>query len=958
MVLLTPTLQKLTALLAASYTFPADAAIVPGHRPMIKARQADTAQPLPTCEFLAQYQLGLCTGGVAPTDSSTVVDTSLLPSQATVVYIPTVQDGVSKTLAVIKGGPITSFVTLPDPAPTKLDPTGDIVQSSISAISQDMAGALPLVSSWVQAPDPPKATAAIQTVEVVIPKVVGLINGLPGGEAGLQCPAQNAKRAAPFLRRDAASELLDKLRKLACDALGLLDGLQAGQGTQDPADPAVSGVLADSSGVNSDLAGIVATVTGGSPPTTSSIEVVPPQTSTTDIVPPPVTTEETTSPAPPPATITTLPPGASLVTLSTGTFVSDVYITTTSEGSNEPTIVPVIIPPGGGPPIICFGCFGSFPPNIVVNITGPEGFCVQFLGLKIGNCPTDQSPTEGPTQAPTTEGPSPTTDSESPTSSTSPCSATITATFKSVFCTVTGDAGAVARRQEGQGCSTLEYSTVTGDCSLTPSATTTTTTVRPTHVGCSPDNIGCGGACRRAVEIAKRAAPPRSSEPGAGKMAGPENYGDNIQNFMRGEIGRAAQRQTGKLVQLVGNQATSEMIQFKDQVDALGIAGLYGCTAIVAVSEQGAWVSHFWEVPAFTHDVNIPLDPVLQGDQFQRDVIDAMKKGRAGDATHAFGLSDLRGNEADLTNGDTFDDLNNPRIFIMVPRKRVPYFDQNGQAQPDAVVTGEQAGEALGLAYDVFVRKIETEIQTIFGQGINMERIEYSPLVPTLAQVTDPAINVLPALQDVGFDTHRGKLLLQYEPAAPAANPGECTTDKSKWRVWFEGQPLGDRHAEFDRVDLFLNIPRDLEAGNDTSNVVRKQRRQAPACTLNPTASSAPGTTGAEGPTQTVDPTATVTSAPTASPPTPTNGSPCAADGDCAAVACAPGANGPASCLLSACRCLFSTLTLGPAAPTPTVGQGCSVDGDCNGLVCGTSEHPSCLQFSPGVGSTCQCYPN
>lgn len=54
--------------------------------------------------------------------------------------------------------------------------------------------------------------------------------------------------------------------------------------------------------------------------------------------------------------ITTLPPGASIQTI-TGEFTEGTVITTTSPGGTGPTVVPVIVPEGGPPQIVCHRFF-------------------------------------------------------------------------------------------------------------------------------------------------------------------------------------------------------------------------------------------------------------------------------------------------------------------------------------------------------------------------------------------------------------------------------------------------------------------------------------------------------------------------------------------------------------------------------------------------------------------------
>lgn len=199
-------------------------------------------------------------------------------------------------------------------------------------------------------------------------------------------------------------------------------------------------------------------------PSFTEVESIPTTTTTTPLgflpPPPPVTTATPAEPADI-TTYTTLPPGASFITLPSGQFTSPQFITTTLPGSSSETVVPVIVPTGsgggggGGPPVICAGC--PFPAAIIIPPIegggggggGGSGFCFQLFSLKIGSCPQDDNDNSGgdddgskPTDTPKTDKPSETT-GETPTSTeqASACTISVTATFESVFCTVTATYG-------------------------------------------------------------------------------------------------------------------------------------------------------------------------------------------------------------------------------------------------------------------------------------------------------------------------------------------------------------------------------------------------------------------------------------------------------------------------------------------------------------------------------------
>jgi hypothetical protein len=200
-----------------------------------------------------------------------------------------------------------------------------------------------------------------------------------------------------------------------------------------------------------------------------------------------------------------------------------------------------------------------------------------------------------------------------------------------------------------------------------------------------------------------------------------------------------------------GEVSTTNSISFSNQVMSLAVAGLWGCTSVVAVSEQGAWASHFWESTSFANLQNFPYD-----------VLNKLWLGTGIPMVNEYGLGQLRNNDA-ILQGHMFDDVNNPRIFIMTPRIRDDH-DSSETAGGDSIL------------YPWQIDKVEEELRKIFGDNADISTIQYSPL----------RFNA----EDNGFDTHRGKLLVQYQPAAQAcqANTGNGDQPQAKWRLWIEGR--------------------------------------------------------------------------------------------------------------------------------------------------------------------------
>ncbi|KAK8080386.1 hypothetical protein PG997_008204 [Apiospora hydei] len=91
------------------------------------------------------------------------------------------------------------------------------------------------------------------------------------------------------------------------------------------------------------------------------------------------------------------------------------------------------------------------------------------------------------------------------------------------------------------------------------------------------------------------------------------------------------------------------------------------------------------------------------------------------------------------------------------------------------------------------VNRILAELRTIFPKNneLTISTVQYSPNKKDIG--------------DTMFNSHRGKLLVQYQPAPKKcddnANIDEAEQSKAMWRVWFEGHDIGDRHAEWVPAD-------------------------------------------------------------------------------------------------------------------------------------------------------------
>ena len=70
----------------------------------------------------------------------------------------------------------------------------------------------------------------------------------------------------------------------------------------------------------------------------------------------------------------------------------------------------------------------------------------------------------------------------------------------------------------------------------------------------------------------------------------------------------------------------------------LYVAGLFGCTSVVIISEMGVWFSHHYEAPSFLGD----------DAQFKNQVLDTIKDGDPDDPTTMPGSFSLAGGDGIL----------------------------------------------------------------------------------------------------------------------------------------------------------------------------------------------------------------------------------------------------------------------------------------------------------------------
>ncbi|KAM7192111.1 hypothetical protein V8F33_008536, partial [Rhypophila sp. PSN 637] len=395
--------------------------------------------------------------------------------------------------------------------------------------------------------------------------------------------------------------------------------------------------------------------------------------------------------------------------------------------------------------------------------------------------PDDNKPSE--TASPT---------SSATSSSSESCTSTVTATYKSVFCTVTtssttittGTAEAtapVARRDKD--CSTLAYSTIM-KCSATATTATSSITATATayaNILCSGDTCG-GGDCslqdnpndgglvevRDAwVNFNPQSAPRRTSEPAEGKWAEPANYrNQDWAIFMRGEVAQCHSAETA--VKLDPRGTASYAIRWEGNVDSMALEGLKGCAAVIVASRRGAVMFHLWESPVFTR-VNPETRQVepRQEEDWTNYVTHGLRYWDTQPPLVSMaGILNLRTDSDQYQENYNLEDMEdmlnndaNPQVYVV----------NTIEAQ---LVTDDNIIYAQQEKYPELVGRLIEEIQVMFAGGN-----AYPGGIPVLGLKY-----IVPAQGwDVNYATARGKVLLQYQPAA------DCQGQAS-WRLWHDGR--------------------------------------------------------------------------------------------------------------------------------------------------------------------------
>ncbi|KAM0268171.1 hypothetical protein ACHAPA_005253 [Fusarium lateritium] len=188
-------------------------------------------------------------------------------------------------------------------------------------------------------------------------------------------------------------------------------------------------------------------------------------------------------------------------------------------------------------------------------------------------------------------------------------------------------------------------------------------------------------------------------------------------------------------------------------VGAAGVNGIYGCTAVIIVSEKGVYLSHIWENPVFI-DINWANTP---DDDFDRRAFQALRDGTdfAQSVVGLIGTDNAPG---------PLNAIYSPKVFVLTPFTN-PFFDPTG-----VTTTLRYQDRAQGLANNL--------ARVIPGSGGQGYLLGYT----RTNQAASTAQNGYAGRAIVEVD------MLERVLTTPNAPQGSLGLAVARWRLWVEDQ--------------------------------------------------------------------------------------------------------------------------------------------------------------------------
>ncbi|KAK4500777.1 hypothetical protein PRZ48_008968 [Zasmidium cellare] len=216
------------------------------------------------------------------------------------------------------------------------------------------------------------------------------------------------------------------------------------------------------------------------------------------------------------------------------------------------------------------------------------------------------------------------------------------------------------------------------------------------------------------------------------------------------------------------HHSSARFVPFDLESRVLAVSGLRGCTSIVVVSQEGAWMSHVWEAPGFRKRINQPWEEIKYQDLSDEEFNDVLTELWDGDDNRPSILPGL----GTYTTGDEALRRGAPGLqaFIVSPR---PWDDDDAnhykfQAKLDTIknrIKNDLDIDAKLISYKAVTDF--TSVRTANG-GIDWEMVT----------------NILKT-------SALGKVVLQYDPSqVPCTKDNSGEVDQKQqaaWRLWVGG---------------------------------------------------------------------------------------------------------------------------------------------------------------------------
>ncbi|KAH7198801.1 uncharacterized protein B0J16DRAFT_392598 [Fusarium flagelliforme] len=177
---------------------------------------------------------------------------------------------------------------------------------------------------------------------------------------------------------------------------------------------------------------------------------------------------------------------------------------------------------------------------------------------------------------------------------------------------------------------------------------------------------------------------------------------------------------------------------------AAGVKGLYGCTAIIIVSEAGAYISHIWESPAFVHRDH----KRKRTKEIEENVWNALRDGT--ERGCVLSITSLVGTHQ---SPGPLHPTKNPRVVIVTPWRLI----EDGDTRRE-------------LRHGKAVKVLRKGLESFFSGGIS--EVGY--------HATDEIRST-----EVGF---LGRAVVEFDMAKPGiyTDHNGSTWPRGRWRVWVE----------------------------------------------------------------------------------------------------------------------------------------------------------------------------